>query len=66
MELLARNGIRTRWQNYRHPVYPQRHGAFVPGLCFLDLLFHLGPQAAGVFRQPDATVTVTPVLDDPP
>ena len=39
-----RRGIAVAWQEFRHPVYPQLHGAFVPGLSVLDALFNCGPR----------------------
>lgn len=41
-------GIGVEFQNYRHPGYPQRFGAFVPSLSVLDLLFNVGPRSLGV------------------
>lgn len=35
-------GIAVKWQEFRHPVYPQLHGAFIPGLSSIDLLFNCG------------------------
>lgn len=42
MDLMARSGIRVEIQAFRHPVYRQLHGDFVPGLAALDLLFNVG------------------------
>ena len=38
-----RAGIRVVFQDFHHPVYPQLHGPFVPGLSAADFLFHCGP-----------------------
>lgn len=38
-------GIRVLLQRFRHPVYPQRFGAFVPQLSVIDLLFACGPES---------------------
>ena len=47
-----RAGIRVQWQQFRHPVYPQRGTAqFVPGLSSLDALFHCGPLAGGLLNE---------------
>lgn len=35
-------GIEVVWQEFRHPVYPQLHGEFVPYLSSIDVLFNCG------------------------
>jgi hypothetical protein len=41
---LAAAGIDLVWQDFHHPVYPQRGGgAFVPNLSIVDALCELGP-----------------------
>lgn len=35
-------GIEVVWQEFRHPVYPQLHGEFVPCLSSIDMLFNCG------------------------
>jgi hypothetical protein len=46
VELMRRNGIEVAWHDYRHPVYPQQHGAFVPYLSALDLLLNCGDDSS--------------------
>jgi hypothetical protein len=42
----ARAGIELVFQEFQHPVYPQRGpGPFIAGLSALDLLFNRGPQS---------------------
>lgn len=38
-------GIEPVFQEYRHPVYAQRYGAFIPFLSIVDLLFNEGPRS---------------------
>jgi hypothetical protein len=38
-------GIEVVWQDFRHPVYPQQFGAFIPYLSAVDALFNCGPEA---------------------
>lgn len=38
-------GIEPVFQQYTHPLYPQLHGPFVPGLSIIDLLFNCGPDS---------------------
>ena len=46
-----RRGIEVLWQDFRHPVYPQQFGAFVPFLSTIDALFNCGPeQTASMLR----------------
>lgn len=35
-------GIKVVWQDFKHPVYPQLHGEFMPYLSSIDLLFNCG------------------------
>lgn len=48
MDLFHRAGIRVEWQTYRHPIYPQLHGDFVPYLSALDLILNVGPDSLDV------------------
>lgn len=50
VDALRRAGISVVWQQFAHPVYPQRYPAqgFVPNLAFLDLLFNCGPDSASI------------------
>ncbi len=34
--------IEIIWQDFKHPIYPQLHGAFIPYLSSIDLLFNCG------------------------
>ncbi len=38
----AREHICVLWQDFRHPEYPQLHGAFISGLSCIDLLLNCG------------------------
>lgn len=38
-------GIRLELQHWRAPVYPQRHGEFLPDLSIADLLMNCGPES---------------------
>ena len=39
-------GIELVWQDFKHPVYPQLHGEFIPMLSSIDLLFNCGIKGA--------------------
>lgn len=55
IELFKRHGIEVIWQNYAHPTYPQLHGAFVPYLSAVDLLFNCGDEAARILEESSQT-----------
>lgn len=53
-ETFGRAGIELRWQEFKHPTYPQLHSngkGFVAGLSVLDLLFNCGSRSAEVLRE---------------
>jgi len=41
-------GIKLVYSDFKHPVYPQQFGEFVPGLSVVDLLFNCGPGSASI------------------
>jgi len=50
-EDFSSQGIGLEYQNYEHPVYPQRYTGFVPHLSAIDLLFNCGEQSLGILKQ---------------
>lgn len=40
--LFEAEGIKVIWQDFRHPVYPQMHGEFIPYLSSIDMFFNCG------------------------
>lgn len=48
VEAFREKGLRVVFQEYAHPVYPQRFGDFVSHLAFVDLLFQHGPESRGI------------------
>ncbi len=44
--VFERAGIEVTWQQFNHPVYPQLHGPFLPGLSSIDLMFNCGAAEA--------------------
>ncbi|WP_221048115.1 WbqC family protein [Methylogaea oryzae] len=49
--LFAREGLSVIWQSYRHPIYPQLHGEFLPYLSILDLVMNVGDQSITVLTE---------------
>ena len=41
-EVYEKAGIKVIWQDFKHPVYPQQFGEFIPYLSSIDLLFNCG------------------------
>ncbi len=41
-DLFAEAGIGVEWREFDHPIYPQLHGDFEPGLSVLDWLMMCG------------------------
>lgn len=49
-DAFTRAGIELVYHDFMPPRYPQAFPGFVPGLSAVDLLFNLGPDAAGLLR----------------
>jgi len=47
-EAFEQHGIKLVYSDFRHPVYPQLWGDFVPNLSIVDLMFNCGPESLGV------------------
>lgn len=45
LEPFNKKGIKVVFQNFKHPVYLQLYGDFIPNLSLLDLLFNCGPDS---------------------
>jgi len=56
MEPFSAGGIRVAFQEYEPQEYPQLHGAFVPGLATVDVLFNCGDEALDIIRKGRRTV----------
>jgi len=41
-------GVRVEYQNYRHPVYSQLYGDFIPNLSVIDLIFNHGKDSLAI------------------
>ena len=54
--LFTQAGIEVEWQRFKHPVYPQQYGDFVPMLSCLDVLFNCGRESAALLRSTEASL----------
>jgi hypothetical protein len=51
LDRYRQKGIKVLFQEYLHPVYEQRFGAFEPFMSVLDLLFNHGPDSLKILRR---------------
>lgn len=54
-EQFAKDGVDVYFQDYKHPVYSQLHGDFLPNMSIIDLLFNCGPKSLEVLMQGNET-----------
>lgn len=47
----AAEGISVVYQNYKHPVYDQLYGEFLPYLSIIDLLYNHGPASLSILTE---------------
>lgn len=47
--------IQLIYQDFKHPIYPQRWGNFQPNLSIIDMLFHCGPETIDIIRKQRVT-----------
>ena len=50
-ELFQEHGIAVRYDEYRHPTYPQAYSGFEPFMSAVDLLFNAGPGGRAIMLQ---------------
>ncbi|HEX9949796.1 MAG TPA: WbqC family protein [Thermodesulfobacteriota bacterium] len=50
LEPFNKKGITVVFQEFKHPVYPQLYGDFIPNLSLLDLLFNCGPDSLNILE----------------
>jgi hypothetical protein len=54
MDDFTAQGVKVTFQEFRHPVYSQCHGDFMPGMSALDLYFNCGPDSRGILERANA------------
>jgi hypothetical protein len=47
-ESFMEQGIRVEYQDYKHPIYHQLYGEFIPYLSIIDLLFNHGDESLAI------------------
>jgi hypothetical protein len=50
LEPFNKKGIAVVFQAFKHPVYPQLYGDFIPNLSLLDLLFNCGRDSLNILE----------------
>lgn len=50
VELFDKNCVKVVFQDYKHPIYKQLHGEFLPYLSIIDLLFNYGKQSLQIIN----------------
>jgi hypothetical protein len=50
LEPFNKKGITVVFQTFKHPVYPQLYGDFIPNLSLLDLIFNCGPDSLNILE----------------
>lgn len=55
IQAFHKNRIVPYFQDYKHPVYPQMHGEFVPYLSIVDLLFNYGESSRDILMSGNIT-----------
>lgn len=50
-EEFKNQGIQLIYQEFKHPVYPQRWGTFLPNLSIIDMIFNYGPETMKLIRE---------------
>lgn len=53
---LAEQGIEVHYQNFKHPVYPQLWGEFLPRMSTIDLLFNCGDSSLKIIEEANSNV----------
>ncbi|MEE9569373.1 MAG: WbqC family protein [Candidatus Binatia bacterium] len=53
-ELFVREGIHVEYHAYRHPIYHQLHGDFLPYMSVIDLLLNHGRDSLGILTHQKA------------
>ena len=54
--IFEQSNIEVLYQDFKHPVYNQHNGGFIPYMSFLDLLFNYGENAVGILPKSGYTI----------
>ena len=65
VEKFRANGVEPYFQNYQHPEYRQLHGAFLPYMSVIDLLFNEGPRSREILLSGNASRADLPTRTAP-
>jgi hypothetical protein len=56
-ELFSNQDIAVRYDDYRHPAYPQAYPGFEPNMAAMDLLFNAGPASLEIILKNQERIT---------
>jgi hypothetical protein len=59
LELFKEEHIRVEFQDFKHPVYPQRFGDFIPNLSIIDVLFNCGDKSLDILKRGDTNENIS-------
>ena len=54
-ENFVKNGVKIYFQDYKHPIYPQLYGEFMPYMSIIDLLFNCGENSLALLMSGNIT-----------
>ena len=54
-ENFVKNGVKIYFQDYKHPIYPQLYGEFMPYMSIIDLLFNCGENSLAILMSGNIT-----------
>jgi hypothetical protein len=55
--IFQKNNIKLEFHNYKHPIYEQRFGEFIPYLSVIDLMFNHGDKSLDILTNKRGTET---------
>jgi hypothetical protein len=51
ISFFSAEGVKVEWQSFRHPIYNQLHGNFIPFLSIIDLVMNVGQETLEILTE---------------